>query len=406
MVQRSSRTVRVFVAFVCGYAVSAYGTYLNLVALSLFTFEVTGSAFGTGVVMALRLLSGFLGGMIAGRLISRTNPRTLMIGADLVQTAAMLGLTFVPGLAVLGVTAVVLGAGNAIFTIALRTSVPEMVGQQERTRANGYLVTGRSLATVLGLASAGILIPAWGFHAAFLLNAASFVVSAAVVAVLPSHTKAVGRETRLSTKPSKVQLLRGLPVMLVAMILLRAADALGSASHNVALPIFAGDSSAAFVSQFMTAWAIGSMAAHPVVSRLTAHRGTSFGARSFAICTCLMSVSFILAFTGLPAPLMIAVAVSAGLFDGLTEISYVSRLQAMPEEQRGRLFGLSVSIETGGFATGMLLSGVLLEVMPVLAVVGLFHGMAFTAAIGLLLLLAVIGERPSSGLISSKDTQS
>jgi MFS family permease len=406
MAERSSQPVRVFIAFVCGYAVSAYGTYLNLVALSLFTFEVTGSAFGTGVVMALRLVSGFVGGMIAGRLISRTHPRTLMIGADLVQLAAMLGLAFIPGLAVLGVTAVVLGAGNAVFTVALRTSVPEMVGQQEKTRANGYLVTGRSVATVLGLASAGIIIPAWGLHAAFLVNAASFVVSAAVVAVLPSHTTVVGREAPSGMTPSKAQVLRGLPVMVLAMILLRAVDALGSASHNVALPIFAGSSSAAFVSQFMTAWAIGSMAAHPVVSWLTAHRGMSFGARSFAICTCLMSVSFILAFTGLPAPLMIAVAVSAGLFDGLTEISYMSRLQAMPQQQRGRLFGLSVSIETGGFATGMLLSGVLLEVMPVLAVIGLFHGVAFTAAAGLLLLSAVIGERPGSGLISAEDTKS
>ncbi|MDT9698106.1 hypothetical protein [Streptomyces sp. P17] len=40
---------------------SAYGNYLNLIAFSLFSYEVTGTAFGIGAVMALRLLAAGLG---------------------------------------------------------------------------------------------------------------------------------------------------------------------------------------------------------------------------------------------------------------------------------------------------------------------------------------------------------
>lgn len=89
--------MRLFVAFVGGYSVSAYGTYLNLVALSLYTYHVTGSAFDTGVVMALRLTAGFLSGLVATRFAGRWDRRATMIAADLAQAAAMVTLVLVPG---------------------------------------------------------------------------------------------------------------------------------------------------------------------------------------------------------------------------------------------------------------------------------------------------------------------
>ena len=57
--------------------------------------------------------------------------------------------------------------------------------------------------------------------------------------------------------------------------------------------------------------------------------------------------------------------------DGFTEIAYVSRLQAAPDEQRGRLFGLSASAENTGFGLGMIVSAALLERFSPFQVVGL-----------------------------------
>lgn len=383
---RSVHDVRHFVWFVGGYSLSAYGTYLNLIALSLFTWHVTGSAVGTGAVMALRLASGFLGGLTADRVNRRFSRRTVMIGADIAQASAMVALVVAPSVPVLCAVAVVTGAGNTLFTVALRSSVPELVGQSERKRANGYLVTGRSLGTVLGFASAGVIIPAFGYGAVFAVNAASFLVSAATVCLLPSVTRA--SEASAAAPVRGVSVLRSLPFVLVGMILVRGADALGSASHNVALPIFASAvGSAGFMSQFMTAWAVGTLLAHPVVSRCLASR--ALGERAFAVGTCLMSVSFVVAFTGLPAVLLVAVAFVAGFADGFTEISYVTRLQALPDARRDQVFGLSASVETAGLASGMLVAAVLLEALPPLAVVGLFHGVAFTGAAIFLLVLAL-----------------
>lgn len=385
---------RNFLVLVLGYSCSAYGNYLNLVALSLYTLDITGGPLGIGVVMALRLAAGFGMGLLAGGLVTRFDRRRLMICADLAQALAMVVLAFGPHeVSLLVCVAVVLGAGNTLFTVALRSSVPEMVGHAERVRANGLLVTGRSLGTVLGFASAGIIVAAGGFQAAFLINAGSFLISAAALARLRLPTRAArdASEGRQPSPRSLRPLLAAIAPVLGFMVVVRGGDAFGSASHNMALPLYAGQLDAAnpalVMSQFWASWAVGSLLAHQVIRRwLTV---ATLGERAFAAGTCVMSVCFVLAFTGPTGPALMGVALLAGLADGCTEIVYTSRLQAVPDELRGRLFGLSATAETCGFATGMVTSSALLEVLPALTVVAVFHGCALAGAVALLVVLFV-----------------
>jgi MFS family permease len=170
------------------------------------------------------------------------------------------------------------------------------------------------------------------------------------------------------------------------MVVVRGGDAFGSSSHNMAIPVYANHldpaNPAAVMSQFWASWAIGMLLAHQVVRRWS--RGRAVGERAFALGTCLMSMSFVLAFAVPAGPALIAVACVAGLADGCTEIVYTTRLQALPDEQRGRLFGVSATAETAGFAAGMVTSSALLELLPILVVVASFHGIALLGAVGLL----------------------
>ncbi len=370
-----------FWAFLVAYSVSSFGTFLNLIALSLFTLEVTGGPVGLGVVMAVRVGSGLLSGVLAGKLAARFDRRRLMVCADLAQATAMIVLGFAGRAAGLGgllVAAAVLGVGNTVFSVSLRTSVPVMVGQEHRVRANGRLVAGRSLGTVLGYASAPVVVLAGGFEAAFLVNAASFLVSAAVLWILPLRTNTSSQEEGSAPSAgSRLPALAGLPLAVLALVLIRGSDAFGSASHNVALPIHAGTewpgAPYAFMSWFWTAWAIGSIAVQWVVRRMDRGGGVRLDERVFAAGTVLMSVAFVVAFTGLPVPVLVAVLFVAGLADGLTEVAYLSRLQAAPEAERARLFGLSATAETAGFAAGMATCGLVLEVASPPVVVAAYH---------------------------------
>jgi MFS family permease len=412
---------------VVAHAVSAYGTYLNLIALSLFSYEVTGTALGVGAVMAVRLLSGVTAGLAAGAVTARVTRRTVMVATDLAQLLAMVVLALwasrTPLWVLLGAV-VVLGAGNTFFSVALRSAVPVMVGQDGRARANGVLVTARSVATVLGFASAAPIIGLGGFGVAFGVNAASFAVSAGAVLVLRPRTDGdTGTDTDTDgvavsdpvaaeggrvesaqggqggSSPARGGRLRrrvaGLAGPLLGLIALRGLDALASASHNVALPLAAHAAEpsdpAVFMARFWSAWAVGTLLADQVLKRRS--HGTSWGERAFAVGTCAMSLCFMAAFTGPPAPALIAAAVAAGFADGWTEIVYTSRLQAAPDRQRGRLFGLSATAEQSGFALGTMAAAAALEALPALAVVGVFHGAAMCGALVLLLLTA--RRRPS-----------
>lgn len=377
---------RGFWLVVCGYAVSSYGNYLNLIALGLFSYHLTGSAWATGVVMAIRLGAGFVTGLMVSKVLGRVSRRSLLIGMDLLQAAAMVALVVMASLPVLLLVAVILGVGNTTLVVALRSGVPDLVGPDDRARANGRLVTARSLATVLGFGSAGLIVDLGGYSAAFLLNGGSFLVSALALAFVTWPDSAPAAEPTAAGGGGRRATWRMLPPLIAGMVVVRGLDALASAGHNVALPIFASASApanpASLMAQFMTAWAIGSLCAHQLVSRLV----KAIDHRLFAAATCVMSVSFVLAFTGLPTGWLIAVCLLAGIADGVTEIGYVSTLQTLPGQERTRIFGLSASVENFAFGGGMVVAGGLLAAWPVLPVVGGFHGIALLGVLVFLLL--------------------
>ncbi|MEU4391662.1 MFS transporter [Kribbella sp. NPDC023855] len=393
------REPRGFWLVVGGYAVSSYGNYLNLIALGLFSYHLTGSAWATGVVMAIRLGAGFGTGLVVGKVLDQVNRRPLLIGMDLLQAAAMVALVVLPSLVVLLLVAVILGVGNTTLVVALRSGVPELVGTDERARANGRLVTARSLATVLGFGSAGLIIDLGGYDTAFLVNGGSFLVSAVALAFVTWPDPRPTAEPAAGDGGARRAVWRMLPPLIAGMVVVRGLDALASAGHNVALPIFASTTApanpASLMAEFMTSWAIGSLCAHQLVSRLVIGRlKATLDHHVFAAATCVMSVCFVLAFTGLPTGWLIAVCLVAGLADGVTEIGYVSTLQTLPGQERTRIFGLSASVENFAFGGGMVVAAGLLATWPALPVVAGFHGIAL---IGVLVFLLLSVRRTHDG---------
>jgi MFS family permease len=386
---------RNFRILVAGSAVSAYGSYLNLVALNLYALNATGSATQTGLIMAVRLAVGFSMGFVSGSIVSRFNRKLVMICGDLSQAAALAVLLLAPAgarPALLYAVAVVAGVGGTLSGVALRSSIPAIVGQDQRVRANGLLNTGRSLAMVAGFASAGIVVSAFGFRCAFAVDGATFLVSAANLSRLPLRM----RTSEVAAQPAGggwispaigLRILRATPVLLV-MIAIRAVDGFGSASHNVGLPVYSTALSpahpAAFVSEFWSVWAVGNILMQRVLVRHLHKSGRSIGEYAFSIGTILMSSAFILAFTGPPLAVGVVIALAAGMADGFTDNAYVSRLQTLPDEDRGYVFGFSSMAENLGFGSGMVISSLLLAQHSPLWVVAVSHGIAIACGVAFL----------------------
>ncbi|NEB39001.1 MFS transporter [Streptomyces sp. SID14515] len=418
---------RRFRFLVAGYAVSSYGTFLNMVALNLFVYETTGRALAMGLFMAVRLASGFVAGLVVGGLLARFSAKSIMLWANVGQGSVMLVLILAPESLVTGAlmaVSVVIGACGTLFMVALRSSIPEMVGEDRRAWANSLSITGRSLAMVAGFASAGVVVSLVGYTAAFLLDMATFVVCAVTVALLPiaggkGAASAVGApgaekagkagkseqaEKREKSGP------RWRPVAFVAlaaapglglMVALRGVDAFGSSSHNAALPIYStsldASNPAVFVSAFWCVWALGNIGAQQVIQRYAQRTGRSVGALGFGYGTVVMSAAFIAAFAGFPLAVTAVIALIAGAADGLTEVAYTSHLQTLPATLRGHAFGLSATFENLGFGVGMILVAAALDRFSPLAVVGWSHGAAIVVAVVFLLRVAGLRRAERTG---------
>ncbi|MEU6956249.1 MFS transporter [Streptomyces sp. NPDC045714] len=426
---------RRFRFLVAGYAVSSYGTFLNMVALNLFVYETTGRALAMGLFMAVRLASGFVAGLVVGGLLARFSAKSIMLWANVGQGAVMLVLILAPdGLltAALMAVSVVIGACGTLFMVALRSSIPEMVGEDRRAWANSLSITGRSLAMVAGFASAGVVVSLVGYTAAFVVDMATFVACAVTVALLPiaggkgaggkgadgksaGGTAAEGSGAgKGASDVSDASAAKGgrrrRPVAFLAlaaapgmglMVALRGVDAFGSSSHNAALPIYStsldASNPAVFVSAFWCVWALGNIGAQQVIQRYAQRTGRSVGALGFGYGTVVMSAAFIAAFAGFPLAVTAVIALIAGAADGLTEVAYTSHLQTLPATLRGHAFGLSATFENLGFGVGMILVAAALDRFSPLAVVGWSHGAAIVVAVVFLLRVAGVRRAERAG---------
>ncbi|MER6600039.1 MFS transporter [Streptomyces parvus] len=411
---------RRFRFLVAGYAVSSYGTFLNMVALNLFVYETTGRALAMGLFMAVRLGSGFVAGLVVGALLARFSAKSIMLWANVGQGGVMLLLILAPESLVTGAlmaVSVVIGACGTLFMVALRSSIPEMVGEDRRAWANSLSITGRSLAMVAGFASAGVVVSLVGYTAAFLLDMATFVICAVTVALLPiaGGGRGAGNDAGKPEKAEKAERSgkggpRWRPVAFLAlaaapglglMVALRGVDAFGSASHNAALPIYStsldASNPAVFVSAFWCVWALGNIGAQQVIQRYTQRTGKTVGALGFGYGTVVMSAAFIAAFAGFPLAVTAVIALIAGAADGLTEVAYTSHLQTLPATLRGHAFGLSATFENLGFGVGMILVAAALDRFSPLAVVGWSHGAAIVVAVVFLLRVAALRRAEPPG---------
>lgn len=419
---------RRFRFLVAGYAVSSYGTFLNMVALNLFVYETTGRALAMGLFMAVRLASGFVAGLVVGGLLARFSAKSIMLWANVGQGAVMLVLILAPDGMLTGAlmaVSVVIGACGTLFMVALRSSIPEMVGEDRRAWANSLSITGRSLAMVAGFASAGVVVSLVGYTAAFLVDMATFVACAVTVALLPiaggkgaggsapegsdrsesSESSVAGKDASAAKsgrrrRPVAFLALAAAPGMGL-MVALRGVDAFGSSSHNAALPIYStsldASNPAVFVSAFWCVWALGNIGAQQVIQRYAQRTGRSVGALGFGYGTVVMSAAFIAAFAGFPLAVTAVIALIAGAADGLTEVAYTSHLQTLPATLRGHAFGLSATFENLGFGVGMILVAAALDRFSPLAVVGWSHGAAIVVAVVFLLRVAGVRRAERTG---------
>jgi MFS family permease len=185
----SPLTERNFRLLWTGQAVSVVGDSLTPVALAFAALALGRSAAALGIVFAVstlaRVIALPLGGVWADRL-----PRQLvMLASDWVRAAvhAVIGALLLTGHAQLWeliVQAAIFNFAGGFFQPASQALVPQTVSIERLQQANALMGLSRSLTQVGGPAISGILVALAGPGWVFIIDAATFVVSAISLALL------------------------------------------------------------------------------------------------------------------------------------------------------------------------------------------------------------------------------
>lgn len=170
-----------------GQVVSEVGDNFNTIAVFALVMDRTHSGLAISGVMLARAVAMILAGPVAGVVLDRVDRRKVMILSDLVR--AVIAACFVLCLTHSGVTLVfVLSAllmfASPFFTSGRASILPVIANRDELHAANSLTQTTQWTSVALGAFLGGIIAKSFGYQAAFLFNAASFVISAACISLL------------------------------------------------------------------------------------------------------------------------------------------------------------------------------------------------------------------------------
>ena len=170
-----------------GQVVSDLGDWLDflaLIALIVYRWDLGPSALAAlAVAVALPFaVIAPLSGVWADRL-----PRKpLMVAADLGRALVVFGLVFAPNLYTVLALVFVRGVFSTFFGPARQATIASVVPQDDLLAANSLSQLSYQLTKILGPVLGGLLVAAVGPRSAFMVDAVTFLVSAAFIVQLPN----------------------------------------------------------------------------------------------------------------------------------------------------------------------------------------------------------------------------
>lgn len=178
------RTNRNFRLLFIGQTISQLGDWFNTVAVFALLLDLTGSATAVAWMMIVQFLPVAIVGPVAGVVVDRVDRRRLMIAADLLRGLLVLGLLLVRERDQVWIAYVVMAltvSGSAFFEPARTATIPNLTSAAELMPANALSSAAWSAMLAIGASVGGLVTAVAGRNVAFVVNAASFFVSAVFI---------------------------------------------------------------------------------------------------------------------------------------------------------------------------------------------------------------------------------
>jgi predicted MFS family arabinose efflux permease len=275
------RRNRAFRQLWLGQVVSQMGDWFNTIALYTIILNLTGSGRDVGLLLVARFLPSFLFGPLSGVVADRFSRQRIMIVTDILRALVVLGFLFVrtPDQLWLVYVLTVFQLGlSTFFEPAKTAAIPSIVEDRELVAANAISSVTWSVMLTLGAAIGGVITGWFGTDVAFVLDGATYLLSAALIASIRVQKRrkretqklTIGRALGITQTIEGIRYVKDRPRVL-ALLLVKPAWGLGGGILTL-LAVFGerifpvGKSAATGIGVLFAARGIGT-AVGPIVAR-------------------------------------------------------------------------------------------------------------------------------------------
>lgn len=386
-----------YMTLMSAQAISSIGDWLSIVAIitlvglkwNALPIEVSFIILCLAVPMALL-------GPVAGIVADRLSRKTIMIASDVIRAGLILILTIASELWMVYVILFATGLFSAVFIPAKNGKLKEVVPEEDMKGAMSITSMIDSSTKVLGPLISGVLVAAFGAQQVFIIDSATFIVSAVLLLFLPNAIKVdsseeAEEEKQESFKKEFIQglsfikasrfMVIGLLLMGISLLILQLSDSqlivllreLTTASPDLFGYMVTGSGLGMFFAGFLLAKKTD-YAAYPLMLLGVCGIGLSFGIMGIL-------TYYDLSYSIIWAP---ALGFTAGFSASLIFVPFQATVQVeTPVNMTGRVFGVINSVMTTATIIGPLLGGWMATVIGIIP--------AFTITSGLLILVSLIG---------------
>ena len=173
-----------------GQVVSELGNWFNFLAGLGLVRVVSGAApDAAAIILVARTAPFAMCAMIAGAYVDRWSRRTVMLVTDFARVAIALGFLLVKSpddLWIVYLCTVLLSIFGAFFEAAKNAAMPNVTGDDGLLAGNALMFSTRFLLMTIGAGLGGFAAAIFGYEIAFVINAASFLVSAFSIWLIPA----------------------------------------------------------------------------------------------------------------------------------------------------------------------------------------------------------------------------
>jgi MFS family permease len=168
-----------------GQIISLLGDWFDLIASAALVGILTKSGLAVGSLFVVRMLAPFVISPLAGVVADRYNRKQVLILTDISRAIVVLGFLFVRDAGhvwlLYVLTALQLGISGFFFP-ARNAILPDIASPREIGAANTISSITWSVMLAMGAALGGLASGIWGIYPAFIIDSASFLLSAFFIA--------------------------------------------------------------------------------------------------------------------------------------------------------------------------------------------------------------------------------